>query len=161
MSRLTHLDQERAIASIQEGMRARAASRKLGCHHGIILRLDDCFQETQSTRDPKGIDGNVWQRMDKTDNVCSITDASTLFLLLWVADYALLNCHTDLRWTNFDSKPPRLPAGLHRQVRSHQWHGVLFSEESRFHMTRGCQCGVAMTATLTALCKRRVGGEGM
>lgn len=156
MPRLTAPERERAIGMLQNGASTREIARRLHCAHTTISRLHQRFLQTGSTRDrPRpGQQRVTTARQDRhivRTHVRDRTLPATRTAARVQGRRGFIHPNTvrnRLRAAGLRARRPyfgpiltdrhrnqRLQwANRHQNWRLRQWHGVIFSDESRFHL---------------------------
>lgn len=156
MPRLTPPERERAIGMLQSGTSSREIARRLHCSHTTILRLNTRFTQTGSTRDrPRPGQRRVTTaRQDRQivrDHLRDRTRPATTTAAQVQGRRGYIHPNTvrnRLHATGLHARRPYVGpiltdrhrnarfdwANRHRNWRLQQWHGVVFSDESRFHL---------------------------
>lgn len=156
MPRLSPEERERALGMLQVGASSRNIARRFGCHHSTILRLANRYQQTGTSRDrqrpgqarvttPRQ-DRDIVRRhiRDRTlpaartaNNVQGrrgLISASTVRRRLRAAGLRCRRPYVGPILTDRHRRERRQWAEQHRVWLLRRWHGVVFSDESRFHL---------------------------
>ena len=159
MPRLTAAERERAVGLLEGGFSTRQVAQRFNCHQSTIVRLSQRLRQTGHTRDRQR-PGQPRVTTPRQDRLIVLTHLRNRFQ---PATHTAATIHgrrgiihpmTVRRRLRQHGLRPRRPyvgpiltpphrqrrlewARRHRHWIQREWEGVLFSDESRFHLSHG------------------------